>query len=65
MKAVICPVCNGTGKIYDQPDWGSAAVDTFPRKCHGCNGGGWVAVPEDNEPKPAITMYHVPETTST
>lgn len=32
-----CPVCEGNG-----------AIDARP--CHGCNGKGWVAVPDDNGP---------------
>ena len=34
MKAVTCPVCNGSGKYKDET-------------CHGCNGLGWVQV-QDN-----------------
>lgn len=37
MKAVICPVCNGTGKYYSEVTW---MMDT----CHGCSGRGWVEV---------------------
>ena len=36
-KAVICPVCNGTGKV---PTASSAAVQI----CHGCGGLGWVTI---------------------
>lgn len=39
MKAVICPVCNGTG------DYPNLAKNTLT--CHGCNGKGWVEVQED------------------
>ena len=34
MKAQLCPVCHGSGKYTGD-------------KCHGCNGKGWVQVPED------------------
>lgn len=34
MKAVLCPVCNGTGKYNEA-------------QCHGCDGRGWVEVQED------------------
>ena len=39
MKAVLCPVCNGSGVLC------SGACG-----CHGCGGLGWVAVPEDSIP---------------
>lgn len=31
MRAVLCPVCKGSGKFKD-------------KECHGCNGKGWVEV---------------------
>ena len=34
MLALLCPVCKGSGKYTGD-------------KCHGCNGRGWVQVPED------------------
>ena len=43
MKAVLCPVCNGTG-VYQWPDIQGAFC---PRECHGCEGFGWVEVSED------------------
>ena len=39
MKAVLCPVCNGTGKIKK-------------KTCHGCDGKGWVEVHEQYCPYP-------------
>ena len=39
MQAVCCPVCLGTGKYEEN-------------QCHGCNGKGWVVVPEDWRVKP-------------
>ncbi|MEA2053494.1 MAG: hypothetical protein U9O96_00015 [Candidatus Thermoplasmatota archaeon] len=47
MKAVLCPVCNGTGKIPD-PD-----STVGEKTCHGCHGYGWVTVPGDY-PMPVI-----------
>lgn len=41
MKAVICPVCKGTGQVFGQ------LTPTVPQKCHGCDGKGWVEVQED------------------
>lgn len=40
MKAEICPVYNGTGKVRDEGG--------DKRTCHGCSGTGWVTVPEDH-----------------
>lgn len=51
MKAVICPVCNGSGK----------ACIVSP-SCHGCDGLGWVAVEEDcsyRVVQPNTLGYHV------
>lgn len=51
MKAVLCPVCNGGGTI---PTSGTAVA---PEKtCHGCDGKGWVTVPED----PKENIYLIP-----
>jgi hypothetical protein len=41
MKAVKCPVCGGRGRLDDP-----ASTVKDGRTCHGCGGGGWVAVPE-------------------
>ncbi len=40
-QAVICPVCNGSGKV-------NSTVDTtakFEQTCYGCGGKGWVEEP--------------------
>jgi len=37
MKAVLCPVCQGTGKYLE-------------KTCHGCNGKGWIIIPGSNFP---------------
>jgi len=42
-KAVLCPVCGGTGKVTPQTDWKSNAIPQ-PKTCHGCSGKGWVEV---------------------
>jgi len=50
MKAVLCPVCNGTG-VYSKDRWDM---------CHGCGGKGWVEVREE----PITYIYYpsyVPE----
>ena len=44
MRAQICPVCNKSGQYEG-------------RKCHGCNGRGWVQVPED---QPMLWTLHPP-----
>ena len=61
MKAVLCPVCNGVGKVasgfYDRSGdcsyWVSSGSN--PEVCRSCNGKGWVEVAED-EP-----LYIFPE----
>jgi DnaJ-class molecular chaperone len=47
MKAVLCPVCAGSGKYKEQ-------------QCHGCHGRGWVMVPEDRPVvlKPFPPFHH-------
>ncbi len=37
MQAVLCPVCNGSGKVKK-------------KTCHGCDGKGWVSVGTDYPP---------------
>lgn len=43
MKAVLCPVCNGSGKI----DGRSTSTDEGTQTCHGCGGKGWVEVRDE------------------
>lgn len=46
MKAVTCPVCEGSGyKERKIPDSHYVSLD-----CYGCQGTGWVAVREDSRP---------------
>ncbi len=49
MKAVICPVCGGTGRVVASTDDGRTTALPQPQTCHGCGGIGWVSVPEDHE----------------
>lgn len=61
MKAVICPVCNGSGK-YRATDSGGAWVEST---CHGCCGKGWVEVNESAQTVityPAYPTYPFPGT---
>ncbi len=47
MRAVICPVCNGSGKIIvPSPRESSNTIDS-EKSCHGCGGRGWVEVHEE------------------
>lgn len=44
MKAQLCPVCLGTGKIFER---NYLTTSTGEQKtCHGCGGRGWVEVTE-------------------
>lgn len=45
MKAVKCPVCNGTGKVEPYPNYSSSNTSS-KITCNGCNGKGWVEVAE-------------------
>jgi len=40
-KAVVCPVCGGTGKVVERK-----FTDVREKTCHGCGGLGWVEVSE-------------------
>jgi len=55
MKAVICPVCNGTGKLADTASTGGA-----DKVCHGCGGKGWVEVHNDYHYYPIYPIYPAP-----
>ena len=43
-KAVMCPVCQGSGKYYIHPPPGSPITEGSYLPCHGCGGKGWVEV---------------------
>jgi len=45
VKAVLCPVCSGVGKLPDGYPGNSTAP--IEKTCHGCGGLGWVSVSED------------------
>ena len=42
-KAVICPVCNGSGRYAPLPNPYISSVP-MSQTCHGCGGKGWVEV---------------------
>lgn len=46
MHAEKCPVCNGTGKFNDL-------------QCHGCDGKGWVLVPNGETEKIYVPIYPI------
>lgn len=48
MKAVICPVCDGTGVCANTPTKKGETTTIYSCNiCHGCDGKGWVEVQED------------------
>ncbi len=42
MHSEICPVCKGTGKIFDKTN------TTAFKTCYGCGGKGWVEIRDDS-----------------
>ena len=59
MKAVICPVCNGDGKLLggrrNEPDQhGNLLAVADIVDCRSCSGKGWVEVGEDTSPLPPV-----------
>ena len=46
-KAVLCPVCNGSGELYTPLPDSSTLIGGQYERCHGCDGKGWVEVAED------------------
>lgn len=60
MKAVVCPVCQGSGTYK----WSYPAdtVVEHSKVCHGCWGKGWVEVQSDHMIHIEDTLgYHAPE----
>lgn len=45
-KAVMCPICGGSGELDDIGYRGSSSW-IAKKNCHGCGGKGWVEVRED------------------
>ena len=58
--AELCPVCNGSGKVIASQ---STDVTVRTKKCHGCNGKGWVEIGIDYSSIPYISYYTSPWTT--
>ena len=48
MKAVLCPICNGSGEVDDSTIDGPEVTTIHMKLCHGCGGKGWVEVGEDS-----------------
>ena len=44
MKAQICPVCLGKGKVKLHPERILTTEEPELMTCHGCGGLGWVTV---------------------
>jgi hypothetical protein len=59
MKAQLCPVCNGSGKLTIEGSITDTSI-SWPRynTCHGCSGKGWVEV-SDEQPyiNPIYPVY--------
>jgi hypothetical protein len=56
-KAVLCPVCNGTGTILKTPMDNSTSGATYHATCHGCGGKGWVEVADEVAPYQPYTPW--------
>jgi len=52
VEAVICPVCKGEGQICMGIDRNSTSATPILKPCHGCDGKGYVVIPDD---KPEVT----------
>ena len=53
MRACLCPVCQGSGKLYKEFNPDTSVYDTDVT-CHGCGGRGWVMVSEGNWDKETL-----------
>ena len=49
--AEICPVCRGSGKYKETYNMNYTNATYIEKTCHGCQGKGWVIVPEAQEIK--------------
>ena len=41
----ICPICKGSGKYREYRDYVTTISPYFETVCHGCQGKGWIVVP--------------------
>lgn len=48
-KAVLCPVCQGSGEIQETPPAERTSAIPITKVCHGCSGKGWVEVISQEE----------------
>lgn len=59
-EAQLCPVCLGSGEVPPRCDRKVDAERIGMLPCHGCEGKGWVAVPQGDPaamfPSPLATM---------
>jgi len=65
MKAVLCPVCRGEGKVTDNSNYSTTSTTQIKKTCHGCRGFGWVEVGDyafegDKDIEQAISKYNYP-----
>jgi len=60
MRAVLCPVCGGSGKYTEQPSGDSSGGPTS-QTCHGCGGRGWVEVSDGPMVVPSVWPYYPQE----
>lgn len=42
----ICPICKGCGIYKEYYDYVNTTGAFSQRTCHGCNGKGWITVPD-------------------
>lgn len=59
MKAVVCPVCYGNGRVspgfYNQVGGLWASTSGTPETCRSCSGKGWVEVHDEEYTN---SLYH-------
>lgn len=63
----LCPVCKGSGryrKVIDPLGMGykntSIGICSYETNCHGCNGKGWVVIPDGDELYGRVTYSTIP-----
>lgn len=47
--AEICPVCGGSGKYKETYNMNYTNATYIEKTCHGCEGKGWVIVPQTKD----------------